>query len=194
MDYFLKSPIGSLVRALTIFKSSFKYFNLIVISSPCKKFASVDELLLLSVAFELFDVDCPTSSGLALEMLVDELPPPPPPLLLIMLLLLVVVVVVVVAVVVVVLLLPLLVLLDTGFASRFDGKLFCSALLLLLILLLILVLPLLVSHMKKKKRNKIKLNFQKFIENIFTRHLSVDYAIRSNWCRTMRLVRDPFHG
>lgn len=106
LDYFLKSPIGSLVRALTIFKSSFKYFNLIVISSPCKKFASVDELLLLRVAFELVDDDCPTSSGLALEMLVED------PLLLPLLLLLLLMAVVVVVVVVLRVLLPPLVLLD----------------------------------------------------------------------------------
>lgn len=153
MAYFLKSPIGSLVRALTIFKSSFKYFNLIVISSPCKMFASVVELLLLlSVAFELFDVDCPTSSGLALEMLVDELLPPPSTLLL----LIVVLVVVVVVGVTVAAVLLLLALLDRGFASRFDGKLFCSALLLLLILLLVLVLPLLLHVCERMRRNKMK--------------------------------------
>lgn len=161
MAYFLKSPIGSLVRALTIFKSSFKYFNLIVISSPCKMFASVVELLLLlSVAFELFDVDCPTSSGLALEMLVDELLPPPSTLLLLLqlmlLLLIVVLVVVVVVVVTVAAVLLLLALLDRGFASRFDGKLFCSALLLLLILLLVLVLPLLLHVCERMRRNKMK--------------------------------------
>lgn len=124
MAYFLKSPIGSLVRALTTFKSSFKYFNLIVISSP-----------LFSATFELFaEVDCLTSSAGVdtLELLVDG---PLPPLTLVPLTLLLLLLLDALALL---LLPPLVLLLTRECASRRDDKPVCSVLLLLVLVMLLL--------------------------------------------------------
>lgn len=60
-SYFLKSPIGSLVLALTIFKSSFKYLSLMVISSLLEFVASLGALLEFSASAAI-DVDCAISS------------------------------------------------------------------------------------------------------------------------------------
>lgn len=49
MSYFLKSPIGSVGLALTIFKLSLRYFSLIVISSA-DEYTVSDELSTRSAA------------------------------------------------------------------------------------------------------------------------------------------------